>query len=56
MSISEIYRSDNDTLYKATANAPGPQGKLPFTAEMLMDAAAHEVAAADGVPYACMAG
>lgn len=37
MSISEIYRSDDDTLYKATTNAPGPQGKLPLTAEMLME-------------------
>ncbi|MEA4838448.1 MAG: YjhG/YagF family D-xylonate dehydratase, partial [Rhodospirillaceae bacterium] len=37
MSISEIYRSDDDTLYEATTNAPGPQGKLPLTAEMLLE-------------------
>ena len=37
MSISEIYKSGDDVIYKATTNAPGPQGKLPFTAEMLME-------------------
>ena len=33
--MNEIYDSDDASLFSIETNSPGPQGKLPLTAEML---------------------
>ncbi len=37
MSLKEIYDESNEAVYVAATNAPGPAGKLPLTAEMLIN-------------------
>ena len=37
MSIDDIFASDNPDIYRVRTHAPGPQGELPLTPDMLIN-------------------